>query len=318
MARRASRERCDCLARLLILSHSRTPSQRPFADEFLLPLEVDHLVRYLHLRGVVGNPADIVPFTGASDLAALLDPNGPRPRAVLVRFGASWCAFCARMDRVVEAAASFFRGRVHVMDVDCGPSADGFCERMGVTSVPDIIIFSVAREADVGAEAWSGDDLPHGGRWASDSLMELPVGYREYRANWTGARSLAGLEWALHTHRRFLARDHAAQGAAAEVAFDVRGEDAAGVKSLFELDGVAAGLQLADYGAFDDASAEEADAALAEALHIAAGRAAIARGEASAQAEVLADGSGQPDEEDDDDEAAEWAAAGDGAEAVFF
>lgn len=298
---------------------SRTPHDG--IDEFLLPLEVDHLVRYLHLRGVVGNPADIVPFTGEADLAALLDPRGPRPRAVLARFGASWCAFCARMDRVIEAAATFFRGRVHVVDIDCSAASDGFCERIGVQSIPDLIILSVAREADVGAEAWAGTGLPHGGNWAEDPIVALPAGFREYRANWTGARSLAGLEWALHTHRRFLTRDHAAQGAAAEVAFDVRGEDAAGVKSLFELDGVDAGLRLADYGAFDDASAEEADAALAEALHIAAGRAAAARGQANAQAEVRADGSQQPgeaDEEDDDDEAAEWAAVGDGSEAVLF
>lgn len=41
----------------------RTPEDG--LEEYRLPLSSQRLLRYLHLRGVVGNPADVLQFKGA-------------------------------------------------------------------------------------------------------------------------------------------------------------------------------------------------------------------------------------------------------------
>jgi len=208
-----------------------------------------------------------------------------------------------------EAAATFFRGRVHFLDVDCGsgPTAKAFCDAQNVTSYPVVRLFSATRESDAGAEALAGRGLPSGGAFAVAPLASLPAGYRDYRADWTGSRSLAGLEWALHTHRSFLPREGPGEGAAVAPAFDVRGEDVDGVQSIFGLDGREATVRLADYASLPASPADQDAAALEAQLGLGAvgGREAL---EGEGRSDFVAEpeaGGGAGEEEDDEDE--EWA-----------
>jgi thiol-disulfide isomerase/thioredoxin len=190
---------------------------------------VSHFVRYLTLRGVVGDPTDILPFTSKQDLGALFHPEGPRPRPVLVRFFEPWCAHCFRMRTAWEAAATFFRGRVHVVDVDCASSEDAkqFCDDMGVTEYPTIRLFSASSVQD--------STVPEDGSWVDpgSTLLDLPAGWREYRADWAGPRSLAGIEWFLHSHRKFLVKDSKAMGSATQPVLKALGEDDSVDNSIF-------------------------------------------------------------------------------------
>lgn len=198
-------------------------------EEYTMPLELRHLVRYLHLRGVIGSPIDVNPFTTPKALRALYDGTKPQPRATFVRFFEPWCAFCYKMRRAWEAAATFFRGRVHFVDVDCGhgDAERAFCDEQRISEYPTLRLLT-------------------------------PTGAFDFN----GTRSAAGFELFFHEHRASFPRDEAAAGqwSGGLPRFDVVGDSAASVASIFGVDGPPT-VRLRDYDSIpapgsDDAQSE--------------------------------------------------------------
>lgn len=57
---------------------------------------------------------------------------------VFAAFMEPWCAHCYRLRSAFEAGATFFRGRVQFVLVDCGASdsATAFCDAEKITKYP--------------------------------------------------------------------------------------------------------------------------------------------------------------------------------------
>ena len=81
---------------------------------------------------------------------------------VLVDFWAAWCAPCRMIAPVVEEVANELGERVKVlkMDIDANPETPG---RLGIMSIPTLIIFKDGRPADrtVGYRSNLKGDLKH-------------------------------------------------------------------------------------------------------------------------------------------------------------
>lgn len=269
-------------------SHLSCVSAWLVADEFRLPLEIPHLVRYLHLRGVVGNPDDVRLFTGLEDLASLWHPLSPDRQPAFVRFHEPWCAYCFKMKRVWEAAATFFKGRVAFVDVDCSAGNDHrkACDALGITHYPILRMFGAAHQDHINSSAWEGSGLPPGGSWAAEPLSSLPSGWKEYRADWNGSRSLAGYEWALHVHAQLL-------GLSKGFPLDSN----ATVLSVFGVKGNPPSVTLADYSSLPPSPRDQDAVALAAALG-AAGMSESASVSTHGSAVVGAAADGEEEDED--------------------
>lgn len=116
----------------------------PPTEEFRMPLTVANLVRYMRLRGVAGDPADVQQFTSEDALYELIDRTN---QAVFVKAFEPWCAHCFKMKRGFEAGATFFKGRVHFMEVQCSasPAHEAFCDKMGAERLPTLSLFTGAK-----------------------------------------------------------------------------------------------------------------------------------------------------------------------------
>lgn len=78
--------------RLLGGMHVFVRTREDGIEEYTMPLEVAPLLRYLHLRGLVGSPSDVVPFESEDKLRALMDPDRTdRPFPLFVKFFEPWC-----------------------------------------------------------------------------------------------------------------------------------------------------------------------------------------------------------------------------------
>lgn len=106
-----------------------------------MPLTVANLVRYVRLRGVAGNPADVLPFVSEDGLYDTIDRTH---QPVFVKFFESWCAHCHKMKRGFEAGATFFKNRVHFMEVRCSADAGtkAFCAKAGVSRYPALQLYT--------------------------------------------------------------------------------------------------------------------------------------------------------------------------------
>jgi thiol-disulfide isomerase/thioredoxin len=127
-----------CLVYCLLLLHFDTS---PIAEEFRMPLTLSNLLRYLRLRGVAGDPANVQQFTSSSDVQHLVDSTHT---PVFVKFFEPWCAHCHKMKRGFEAGATFFKGRVHFLEVQCSTSesSKAFCTEHGVERFPSLKLFT--------------------------------------------------------------------------------------------------------------------------------------------------------------------------------
>jgi thioredoxin 1 len=83
-------------------------------------------------------------------------------KPVLVDFWAAWCAPCRMIAPVVEEVARELGDRVDVlkMDIDANPATPS---RLGIMSIPTLIIFKDGRPADrtVGYRSNLKGDLKH-------------------------------------------------------------------------------------------------------------------------------------------------------------
>jgi len=168
-------------------------------EEYRLPLSVSRLLRYLHLRGVVGNPADVLPFSNERKFRQLyLGANSgpgqgqtaPPNLPVFASFIEPWCAHCYRVRRAFEAGASFFKDRVHFMQVDCGANdqATKFCDDEGITRYPTLRLYAIGAKGMSGGYRENAVNISQGG-WNTD-----------YRGN----RAVAAWELFFHVHREQL------------------------------------------------------------------------------------------------------------------
>lgn len=64
---------------------------------------------------------------------------------VLVDFSATWCGPCKVLGPVVEEIADDFEGRLKVVKVDID-SAQETASRLGITSVPTLMVFNKGKE----------------------------------------------------------------------------------------------------------------------------------------------------------------------------
>ncbi len=106
-----------------------------------MPLTLANLLRYLRLRGVAGDPAHVQQFESAEKVQDLVDSTHT---PVFVKFYEPWCAHCHKMKRGFEAGATFFKGRVHFLEVQCSSSdsSKAFCKEHGVTRYPSLKLFT--------------------------------------------------------------------------------------------------------------------------------------------------------------------------------
>ena len=66
---------------------------------------------------------------------------------VLVDFGAEWCAPCKAMLPVLQKVSSDYAGRLNVYSVDIDKSP-GLAAKVGVMSVPTLLVFQAGRQVD--------------------------------------------------------------------------------------------------------------------------------------------------------------------------
>lgn len=106
-----------------------------------MPLTLANLLRYLRLRGVAGDPANVQQFKSTDAVQQLVDSTH---MPVFVKFFEPWCAHCHKMKRGFEAGATFFKGRVHFLEVQCSASeaSKSFCAEHAVTRYPTLKLFT--------------------------------------------------------------------------------------------------------------------------------------------------------------------------------
>lgn len=70
---------------------------------------------------------------------------------MFVMFKESWCPYCYKIQRTFESGASFFRGRVVFLEVDCGikqpveqgaESPTAFCDEEGIEEYPTLRLYT--------------------------------------------------------------------------------------------------------------------------------------------------------------------------------
>eukprot|EP01138_Halocafeteria_seosinensis_P013939 gb/GECG01014234.1/.p1 GENE.gb/GECG01014234.1/~~gb/GECG01014234.1/.p1 ORF type:complete len:371 (+),score=55.68 gb/GECG01014234.1/:1-1113(+) len=110
-------------------------------EEYRMPITIRHLSRYLYLRGVAGNPANVLAFESEDHIYDLVDRSG---LPVFLKFYEPWCSHCFRMKRGFEAGATFFKNRVHFMEVQCSRNkqTQAFCRKHEVDIYPSMKLFT--------------------------------------------------------------------------------------------------------------------------------------------------------------------------------
>jgi len=106
-----------------------------------MPLTLANLLRYLRLRGVAGDPANVKQFISAENVQHLVDSTHT---PVFVKFFEPWCAHCHKMKRGFEAGATFFKGRAHFLEVECSANdaSEAFCAEHSVERYPSLKLFT--------------------------------------------------------------------------------------------------------------------------------------------------------------------------------